>query len=141
MLIWITGLPGSGKTTLANKIRENLEMQSIATVNLDGDYIRSILPNKIEYSIEERKRLSNFYANLGAKIESPRIVVICSFVALFSLARKIAKARWGTDFYQQLGWGSKDQKFVEGDQASTSDQACGERTTTAPLWAINSQEL
>jgi len=45
MIIWITGLPGSGKTTLANKIKSILEKKtSNNVVLLDGDNIRNILP-------------------------------------------------------------------------------------------------
>ena len=55
MIIWLTGQPGSGKTTLANSIIDSLkkEQSDIKIINLDGDDLRSINKNK-DYSKEGR---------------------------------------------------------------------------------------
>tara|TARA_B100000579_G_C22728110_1_gene802766 strand:- start:444 stop:956 length:513 start_codon:yes stop_codon:yes gene_type:complete len=84
MIVWITGLPGSGKTTLAKKLKSILETKiSSNIVLLDGDNIRSILPFKISYSNEDRIKLAFFYSKLALLIEESNSIVICSFVALF----------------------------------------------------------
>ncbi len=84
MIIWITGLPGSGKTTLARKIKSILEKKiSNNIVILDGDNIRNILPFEISYSNEDRMKLAFFYSELALLIEQSDCIVICSFVALF----------------------------------------------------------
>ncbi len=84
MIIWITGLPGSGKTTLAKKLKCVLENKSSNNiVLLDGDNIRSILPYEISYSNDDRIRLALFYSKLALLIEKSNSIVICSFVALF----------------------------------------------------------
>tara|TARA_B100000214_G_C23677688_1_gene494899 strand:- start:12 stop:524 length:513 start_codon:yes stop_codon:yes gene_type:complete len=84
MIIWITGLPGSGKTTLAKKIKSILEKKIVKNiVLLDGDTLRGILPNKLSYSNEDRVKLSIFYSKLALLIEESNCIVICSFVALF----------------------------------------------------------
>ena len=87
MIIWITGLPGSGKTSLSNAIVNGLSKDGIACVQLDGDQLRSILPFKIGYSIEERRKISMFYAKLAVQIEGPNTLVVCSFVSLFHPVR------------------------------------------------------
>ena len=55
MVIWLTGQPGSGKTTLANSLIESLEKDNpkIKIINLDGDDLRNINKNK-DYSKEGR---------------------------------------------------------------------------------------
>ena len=84
MIIWITGLPGSGKTTLARNLKSILETKvSNNIVILDGDNIRSILPYQIPYSNEDRMKLAFFYSKLALLIEQSNCIVICSFVALF----------------------------------------------------------
>ena len=99
MLVWITGLPGSGKTTLAKNLLARLENSEIPCISLDGDHLRSILPMTSIYNLDERKKLSNFYANLASSIESKAVTVICSFVALFSEARKIAQEK-STNYHE-----------------------------------------
>lgn len=61
MIIWLTGQPGSGKTTLANSIIKEIKLNSsnIKIINIDGDDLRSISKNQ-DYSKEGRiKNISN----------------------------------------------------------------------------------
>ena len=55
MICWLTGQPGSGKTTLANSLIEHLKSENpdIFIINLDGDDLRNINKNK-DYSKEGR---------------------------------------------------------------------------------------
>lgn len=54
--VWITGLPGSGKTVLAQHVRKILEEQGIAAVKvLELDEIRKFITSRPTYSEEERE--------------------------------------------------------------------------------------
>jgi len=100
MIIWITGLPGSGKTTIANKLKSILEKKvSNNIVLLDGDNIRSILPYKISYSNEDRIKLAFFYSKLALLIEESNCIVICSFVALFHSVQEYTRLR-AIDYFE-----------------------------------------
>jgi len=84
MLIWITGLPGAGKTTFAEVLVKQIRsVTTIPVVHLDGDSLRSILPSNPGYGIDNRLKISRFYASLALKLEKDGVVVVCSFVSLF----------------------------------------------------------
>ena len=55
MILWLTGQPGSGKTTLANEFINSIikDNPAIKIINIDGDDLRSINKNK-DYSKEGR---------------------------------------------------------------------------------------
>jgi len=55
--IWITGLPGSGKSTIAEALKAKLEEESIPFQLLSMDELRKILTPKPSYSEEERDRV------------------------------------------------------------------------------------
>ena len=100
MIIWITGLPGSGKTTLANKLKLILENKlSNNIVLLDGDNIRSILPYEVSYSNEDRIKLAFFYSKLALLIEKSNSIVICSFVALFHKVQAHTRSK-ANDYFE-----------------------------------------
>ena len=62
-VVWITGLPGSGKTTLAKLLRNELKNIGELCVLIDGDEIRSILGNELGYDRRTRESLANIYQN------------------------------------------------------------------------------
>ena len=100
MIIWITGLPGSGKTTLAKKIKTILGSKiSNNIVHLDGDNIRKILPYRLSYGNEDRLKLSYFYSELALLIEKSNCIVICSFVALFNSVQERTRIK-ANDYFE-----------------------------------------
>ena len=54
MLIWITGLSGSGKTTIGKRVYEKLKAKMLNTIFLDGDNFREILGNDLGHSPKDR---------------------------------------------------------------------------------------
>ncbi len=82
VLIWITGLPGSGKTTLAQALYESIK-DRLPSVCIDGDAIRNIMGNDLGYSTKDR--LTNAYriARLNKYLVDHNLTIICSTVSLF----------------------------------------------------------
>ena len=54
-IIWLTGLSGAGKTTLANLICKDFERNNIKNQLLDGDIIRAFFKDDIGYNEQDRK--------------------------------------------------------------------------------------
>ena len=85
-VIWITGLSGAGKTTLATEIGDNLKNIGIPNILIDGDAIRNILSeNKNEncYSNEARMRNAFKYARISLLLANQGFCVITSVIGMF----------------------------------------------------------
>jgi adenylylsulfate kinase-like enzyme len=83
-VIWITGLPGSGKSTVARSLHAFLTIEQISAVVLDGDDLREAFNHKFGYTKEERIEVSRIYINLAKMLASQGLVVIVSTVSLFN---------------------------------------------------------
>src|SRR5258708_32714173 len=53
-LVWLTGLPGSGKSTIANRVEKVLVERSVFACVLDGDNVRHGLCSDLGFSREDR---------------------------------------------------------------------------------------
>ena len=70
ILFWLTGLPGAGKTSIANKIIKSINKKFGYTILFNGDDIRKIFELK-DYSFTGRKRIGMQYSKLFQKICIP----------------------------------------------------------------------
>ena len=64
MVIWLTGLSLTGKTTVYREIIDICENNSKKILWLDGDVIRSCLALKLGYTPQERKQVAYIYSNM-----------------------------------------------------------------------------
>ncbi len=87
MVIWLTGLQGSGKTTISKALMKALRDKRKNVVILDGDQIRDALGN-FEYDVNSRKLLSRTYAKLSEFISQQDTFVICATVSMFHSVRE-----------------------------------------------------
>ena len=86
ILFWITGLSGSGKTSLAKKILPIIKKKYGPTLHLDGDRLRSIL-NLNGYSYDERLSNTKIYNKIVKLLTDQNINVIISLVGLMQNPR------------------------------------------------------
>ena len=87
ILFWITGLPGAGKTSIANKIVNSLRKEFGSTILLNGNDIRKIFELK-DYSKVGRKRIGIQYSKLFQKITDQNINVLFAGGVLIEKVRK-----------------------------------------------------
>ena len=89
MVIWITGLSGSGKTTIGKIVYENIKQKIVNTVFLDGDIIRKALDNNYGYSLEDRFKGAKQVSGLCKMLHNEGINVVCSTMSLFKEIQKL----------------------------------------------------
>ena len=77
MILWFTGQPGSGKTTLCNEV---IKRVSEKVIHIDGDDIREVLDNK-DYSENGRRKNIQFAINMAKVMESKGYLVVVSLVS------------------------------------------------------------
>jgi adenylylsulfate kinase-like enzyme len=86
ILFWITGLAGSGKTSLAIKIHKKIDKLYGPTIYFSGDQIRKIF-NLKGYGINERTKIGYMYSNLFRFITNQNINVIFAGIVLIDKIR------------------------------------------------------
>ena len=87
ILFWITGLPGAGKTSIANKIINTINKKFGPTILFNGDDIRKIFELK-DYSFIGRKRIGMQYSKLFQKITDQKINILFAGGVLIEEVRK-----------------------------------------------------
>ena len=96
---WFTGLPASGKTTLAGLLAHTLRTRGAKVEILDGDGLREILKT-VGYSKEERRRHIMSAAFTSLLLNRNGISVIAAFVSPYQDMRDEARALLGKTFVE-----------------------------------------
>lgn len=91
LLIWFTGLSGSGKSTIANALEKALYAQGIHTYLLDGDNVRKGLNNNLSFSTEDRTENIRRIGEVANLMIDAGLVVLASFVSPYREERENVK--------------------------------------------------
>ncbi len=91
-IIWLTGLSGSGKSTIANALEEKLNSMNIHTYLLDGDNIRQGLNKDLGFSKNDRKENIRRIAEVCKLFVDAGLIVITAFISPFREDRNYARA-------------------------------------------------
>jgi len=89
--LWFTGLPCSGKTTLAKRVKEELENMGYNVVHLDGDNIRSGINSDLGFSTQDRKENLRRVAHIAKLFNENKNFVIASFITPTNESRETVK--------------------------------------------------
>jgi len=87
-LIWFTGLSGSGKSTIANIVEQELYKKGIKTYTLDGDNIRKGINNDLSFSPEDRTENIRRIAEVSNLLIDAGLVVLAAFVSPYKKDRE-----------------------------------------------------
>ena len=81
VVVWVTGKPSSGKSTLAERLHASLKLRGAPSVLLDGDAVRGALRPEPGYTPEARDAFYATLANLAALFAQQGSVVIVAATA------------------------------------------------------------
>ena len=119
MVLWFTGQPGSGKTTLTNRFIEDkligfMKIQPVRIVHIDGDDLRDIVDNK-DYSEKGRRENINLAMNITRFMDNKGFTVVVSLVSPYRDQREELKMeRNVAEFYlHTTEIRGKEDYFVE----------------------------
>ena len=98
--IWMSGLSGSGKSTVANQLEAVLNEQGYHTYTLDGDNTRLGLNKGLGFSEEDRIENIRRVAEVCKIMNDAGLIVICSFISPFEKNRTQAKEIIGDNFIE-----------------------------------------
>lgn len=102
LVIWFTGLSGSGKSTIASHLEQNLFNRGIRTYSLDGDNIRSGLNKGLSFSLEDRKENNRRIAEVAKLFVDAGIVTIAAFISPLKEDREKARQIIGEENFIEV---------------------------------------
>ena len=101
-VLWLTGLSGSGKSTIAEALEKQLHLEGFLTKLLDGDNIRVGLSNNLGFSGEDRKENIRRIAEAAKLFLDGGIICICSFVSPTREIRDMARSIVGAEDFLEV---------------------------------------
>lgn len=102
VMIWFTGLSGSGKSTIALGVERELHKRGILCRILDGDNIRTGINAGLGFSAEDRKENIRRIAEVGKLFVDTGIVTLAAFVSPTNEYRQLARDIIGADDFKEV---------------------------------------
>ena len=90
-LLWFTGLSGSGKSTIADRLEQKLFKRGKRTYLLDGDNVRHGLNKDLGFTDEDRVENVRRVAEVGKLMVDAGLIVLASFISPFRSERDMAR--------------------------------------------------
>lgn len=91
VVIWFTGLPSSGKSTIAHAVEDRLHRMSCRAFVLDGDNIRHGLSGDLGFSPEDRHENIRRIGEVAKLFVEAGVIVLTAFVSPFRRDRELAR--------------------------------------------------
>ena len=102
MVIWFTGLSGSGKSTIAVEVEKELFKKGFAVYRLDGDNIRFGLNNDLGFSAEDRTENIRRIGEVAALFADAGLITLASFISPYQAGRDTARRAAGEDNFKEI---------------------------------------
>ncbi len=101
-VVWLTGLPGSGKSTIADATVRRLHALGVHTYVLDGDNVRTGLNKDLGFTAEDRAENVRRVAEVAKLMKDAGLVVFVALVSPYRGDREAAAALFGEDEFLEV---------------------------------------
>jgi bifunctional enzyme CysN/CysC len=90
-ILWFTGLPGAGKSTILNLVEQRLAERSVHTYALDGDNLRRGLNRDLGFTDFDRVENIRRAGEVARLMVDAGLLVLCAFVSPFRAERRMVR--------------------------------------------------
>ena len=101
-ILWLTGLSGSGKSTIANELEKRLYEKGIRTYVLDGDNVRHGLNKDLGFTDADRIENIRRIGEVAKLMVDAGLVVITAFISPFAAERAMVKRLFGEQEFKEV---------------------------------------
>ena len=101
-VLWLTGLSGSGKSTIANALEKQLYAEGKKTYVLDGDNIRHGLNKDLGFTDKDRVENIRRVAEVAKLMCDAGLIVITAFISPFRAEREMARSLFQSGEYKEI---------------------------------------
>jgi adenylyl-sulfate kinase len=102
LVLWFTGLSGSGKSTIAVEVEKQLYEKGYATYLLDGDNIRHGLNSNLGFSDEDREENLRRIREVAALFKDAGLITLVSFISPFRKSREETRKLIGEENFIEI---------------------------------------
>ena len=102
VVLWFTGLSGSGKSTVAGALEEALHQAGVSTYLLDGDNVRHGLCRDLGFSDDDRKENIRRVGEVASLMADAGLVVLTAFISPHRAERQMVRERVGNDRFLEV---------------------------------------
>ena len=102
LVVWFTGLSGSGKSTIAVEVEYDLNRLGRAVYRLDGDNIRHGLNADLGFSAEHRNENIRRIAEVAALFADAGLITLVCFISPFRMMREYAREKVGKKSFVEV---------------------------------------
>ena len=99
-VFWLTGLPSSGKSTIAMAVQRMLFERGRQVYVLDGDTLRTSLNVDLGFSDEDRSENVRRTAAVAGVFADAGFIVICALISPFAADRELARSAYPSAFHE-----------------------------------------
>lgn len=102
MVVWFTGLSGSGKSTIAVEVEKELFKRSKVSYRLDGDNLRFGLNKDLGFKAEDRKENIRRIGEVAALFADAGLITLASFISPYKAGRKAVREIIGAENFKEI---------------------------------------